>query len=350
MSDNRTTATGFTLVEVLIVMAVLSMLGAIVIPSITRLPELTRSAVCKNSLKQVGALMHTLGATNRKGGTGLGSGPRLPMAYDWDLLIHESGNSEFLFCVSAEQPEVDYSATLRDAWVRQDGSSMSVSPGVVYTYLYDALFEGEVNDPQLHYMYQGEDNGAAEGGWDWVVALNDGNLPEDNQAFVAIATCAAMLITFTDDYVEYKPLGHSPSWMSGSSHWVGQGDPYDEDEWGEDVLVRLTGQNYAAVNPPVRVDTYHETSYGMSDLVPTVAYRLDQLMLVEYNQPILYLQPGDPISHDPFNGNLDDGEIEERHLGKANFLRVGGSVGGMTKVELAREYQNLSDRESLWAK
>ncbi|MHC4986156.1 MAG: prepilin-type N-terminal cleavage/methylation domain-containing protein [Planctomycetota bacterium] len=350
MSDNRTRTTGFTLVELLIVMSVLAMLIAIVIPSMARLPELARGGVCKNTLRQLAAKVHTLGPSSRGSSVGLGYGPRLPMVDDWDVLVHRAGLSQYLFCVSSEEAAVDYSATLRDAYIRQDGGSSSSSPGVAYTYLYDALFEGNVNDPQLHYLYQGVDNGPAMDGWQWVFDLNDGNPPEDNQAMVAIATCAAVLITFTEDYIEYKPLGHSPSWQSGSQHWVGQGDPFDDDGWEDDVLVRLTGQGFATVLPAVRQKTFHETDYGMNNLVPTHTFRWGQLMLIEYNDAVVRLEGGGLDPHEPFDGNPDNGEIQDRHLGKANLVRVDGSVTSQTKVELANEFARLDSRESLWAK
>ena len=66
MNSNRSRAAAFTLVELLVVMSVLGMLTAIILPSLARAPELARSAVCKNSLHQLGTTVHTLGGENSR--------------------------------------------------------------------------------------------------------------------------------------------------------------------------------------------------------------------------------------------------------------------------------------------
>jgi len=52
---------------------------------------------------------------------------------------------------------------------------------------------------------------------------------DDDQAMVAIDTCAAFLITITEPCIEIRPLGHRPQWRSASRHWVCKGNPYDAD-------------------------------------------------------------------------------------------------------------------------
>ena len=343
MSNDRSRLAAFTLVELLIVMAILAMLVAITIPSFARAYELARSGVCKNTLRQLSALAHTLGSKNTLG-VQVGSRPRLPMYNDWDVLVHESNKSQYLRCPSAGEPTFDASATLRNVYIRQDGGGNSVTPGVVVSYLYDILYEDTVNDSQIHYTYQGRSNG---GGWGWVQALNEGQPPRENQAFLAITTCAAFVVTFEKSYVEVRPLGHHPNWSSGSSHWVCKGDPEDADTWQGDILVRLTGVGYETVNDPVRISAFHETDYGMNNLVPPHSYRTDQLLFVDYSDAIVRLE-GVSID-EPFDDDVANGEVLDRHLGRANLVCIDGRVTGMSKEELRHEYERRSDRRSLWA-
>ena len=137
---------------------------------------------------------------------------------------------------------------LLDTYIRQDGTG-TITPGIFISNLYDVLYEDVVNDSQLKYLFEGRSNGSNEG-WQWVYDLNGGP-PAENQAMISISTCAALLITFTEDGVEFRPLGHHPNWNSGSDHWVSKGSPDDDDGWFEDILVQLTGEDYDIVNPPV---------------------------------------------------------------------------------------------------
>jgi hypothetical protein len=319
---------------------IMVMLAAVVAPTVDRVLEQSRSTVCQGHLHKLGQLLPTLSTDITQGRLAL------PETRAWTRNIYRQEMDQYLQCPSAFVSGMDPMVSLEDVYIRQDGGSMSVTPGVVITNLADAIFEGTTNDPQLHWQYQGQDNGPAEGGWKWVYDLNGGP-PADNQAVVAIATCAAVLVTFQTGYVEFKPLGHSPFWNSGSQHWVGQGDPNDEDGWEGDVLVRLTGQGYPTVNPPVRIKGRGKTDYAMNSLVPMHRYSMEQLLLVEYNESAAWLDG--PTPDMPFDESIDDGEVIARHLGKANFVRTDGSVGSMTKGELQAEYERTQNgQSSIW--
>ena len=49
---------GFTLVEILVVMAVIGVLVAIMLPAIQKARESARKTQCANNLKQIGLAMH----------------------------------------------------------------------------------------------------------------------------------------------------------------------------------------------------------------------------------------------------------------------------------------------------
>jgi len=341
---------GFTLVELLVVLALLALLASLLIPAVLHGVELTRKVDCQGKLRHLGQLFHVLG---REEGTGSTAhrGVRLPFPYHWDRQVHDRGYGHYLRCPSVLTRGLSMSASLMDMYIRQIGDADSVTPGLAITNMYDMLIDGKVNDPQVHYWYQDRDNGPAEGGWGWVLDLNGGQEPEDNQAFVTIATCAAVLFTFTSEYIEITPLGHSPSWYSGSHHWVCQGDPSDGTE--DDILVRLTGRGYPTVNPPVQTSAIPESDYGLSNQHTSTQFHPDQLFGVEYSKPTVHM-PGSDYAldqdwHEPFDGDLGNGEVMDRHLGDVNLLWAGGGVRCMTKGELEQEYQRfLADQSSLW--
>ncbi len=57
--------TGFTLIEVLVVVAIIALLVAILIPSLSRARELSRASVCLSNQHQIGIALRTYAAENR---------------------------------------------------------------------------------------------------------------------------------------------------------------------------------------------------------------------------------------------------------------------------------------------
>ena len=333
---------GCTLVELLIVIAVLVLLGALVVPTFDRAAQMSRKTICSGNLHHLGGMLYIIGYEQDRAKPQ----PRLPVPTGWDFDIHDKGASDYLYCVSNESREPSMAGSLRDVYIRQFATgSNNETEGKFISYLSDIFVDGYVLDTQLHYIYQGEGNGPYDS-WDWVYALNGGP-PKENEALISIATCAAMRVTFTDNYIEYTPLGHAPHWNSGSSHWLARGDPEDDDGWMPDVMVRLTGVGYEEVNDPVRTKVVEETDYGMNSLIHPAKYAPDQILLVEYSHATVWIDG--PLMHEPFDGDSENGEVEARHLGLANLLLVDGSVMAMGKDELQAEYDKIgTDERSMW--
>jgi prepilin-type N-terminal cleavage/methylation domain-containing protein len=65
---------GFTLVELLVVIAVIALLAALLLPALSRAKEASRSAVCLSNLRQLGLASATYGLDNRG---------RLPWFLNW---------------------------------------------------------------------------------------------------------------------------------------------------------------------------------------------------------------------------------------------------------------------------
>ena len=338
----RRAVPAFTLTEMLLVMAVLGTLLALVMPLFGHAMEISRSAKCKSNLHSLAALLHT--EDGQTLGLLGGSVHTIPTANRWLDFVMDRRVSKLVLCPSGTIEGVRL-ADLRRVWVRQDGGGSSVTPGVYYSNL-EALLSGTpIPDTQVGALYKGNQYGA-NNGWDWVEALNGGP-PEANEAFVTIATCAAFKITLKETTIILTPLGHAPHWNSGSMHWLIKGSTPDEGSWESDVLVRLTGQGYTEVNPPVTVYGGN-CHYGMSNIVPVRNYLPSQLWLTEYCDEVVSLTTS--YRDEPFDDDLENGEVMARHFGSANCVRVDGSVFSMTKGQLEAEFDKLDDMGNIFQK
>ncbi len=313
-------------------MAVLGMLMMLAMPLFARAMEISRSTKCKTNLHHLAGFLHT-----EEGSTlGLpgGSIHTIPTANRWLDTVIDSGMGKLVLCPS-EQVKRDPMWNLRNIYIRQDGGTWSVTPGVYYSNLQTLLDGQPVPDTQVGAWYKGAMYGA-NNGWDWVSDLNGGP-PEGDEAFVTIATCAAFKITFYDDRIDLTPLGHAPNWNSGSQHWLVKGDP-GPDTWENDALVRLTGQGYTTVNPTVSVYS-GDCHYGMSNLVPVRGYSLTQLWIAEYSIEVMSLS--NTHRDDAFDDDRENGEVLGRHFGSVNYVLVDGTVVTQKKDELEIDFENL---------
>ena len=337
----------FTLVELLVVIAVFVLLVAILVPSFSGVMEDGRFTMCKNNLRQLSGVLQAEGVRNALGGN---SGSDMPSAGSWLDVVVARGLKDLLHCPSGGDLSPRSLTRLSCLWVRQDGREHTMTPGVWYSNLYDLVSGKAVADVQVGCYYQGQEygtgfqGGAPYGGEGvgWIIELY-GRPPPDNVALVGIATCASFAITFHRENlsgIEITPLGKHPTRSnSGSDHWITKGDPSNP-SWESDVLVRLTGRDYDVSEPGRTLTGSGGTHYGMNNLVNTKSPRGDQLCLVEYTGDLLNL--GSNHRDDPFDEDEGNGEIMARHRGRANLLKVDGSVTSMTKDELESEFDQLS--------
>jgi prepilin-type N-terminal cleavage/methylation domain-containing protein/prepilin-type processing-associated H-X9-DG protein len=99
----RSPVRGFTLVELLVVIAVIVLLIAILMPALQKSRELARSAICKNNLKELGTAYATRQADRMNRGQGYTT-PVINNVYGWpgELSQYAGGSGDVFMCPSAE--------------------------------------------------------------------------------------------------------------------------------------------------------------------------------------------------------------------------------------------------------
>src|SRR5437867_3115090 len=77
----------FTLVELLVVIAVIGLLIALLLPAVQAARESARKAACKNNLRQIGLALHTFESANGRFPTGVlgtsGSATNSQLLHTW---------------------------------------------------------------------------------------------------------------------------------------------------------------------------------------------------------------------------------------------------------------------------
>ena len=339
--NGRRLRAGLTLTELLIVLAVISLLVSLGLPAFARTVEMGRSVICKNNLRQAVNILRTRGVEELDvPGASAGA---VPSGGHWAGYIASEGGVRLLQCPSDVIPTgVD---ALKDCYIRQWGYEGSTGgSGTDITNLYDLVSGMPIEDEQVKYQYRGATNdegGDWYPGFDWVIALNDGQAPDENQALVKVDSCASFLITFDGAYVTFKPLGQHPDegswWWNWSDHYLCMGDPYDSNGWEGDVLVRLMGKGYSERNAAVTIFT--KASYGLNELLNQLRPRAGQLWLADYSEFLMDLDG--LAAHEPLDGRTDNGEFMCRHLGRANMVSVDGAAQSITRDELVAQYDAL---------
>ena len=333
---------GFTLVELLVVIAVIALLVMLLIPTFTNVQEYTRATACKKNLKEMA--------------DGINSAPgRRPYAPKWRRFLLERGLGGVLTCPS--DADVDAAAEPEDF-------------------------------PDLEDIYLVQKQGNEVRFSNIKVILDTGTSPEDNQVkrresahgitavegetlILVGSECAMMRVTY-GTVTKFESMIIPATHGCASIHWlcVDDGSP----GWRTRVEAGLQGANSSeeaspAPDPNIFVmrfqsgprytrkwDDYtvgfQHASYAMSDAVANVGPRSGQLMLVEYSKDVAKVLKTGYRTDEFGSSNADKkGFLRTRHFGMANFVTTDGSVRSMTREQLQYEYDEYTANvpEGLWA-
>lgn len=332
---------GFTLVELLVVIAVIALLAMLLIPTFANTREHTRAAACKKNLKEIAK--------------GINSAPgRRPYPPKWRRFLIDRGLGGILTCPS--DAEADSAAEPEDF-------------------------------PDLEDIYLVQKQGSSVRFSNIKVILDTGTSPEDNQVkrkdsahgvttgegqtlILVGSECAMMRVTygnitkFESLIVSTSRTGHNsvhwlcvnngqPDWRSRVEAGLEGANPSADAKPDPDIFVmRLQGgHRYTTKWPDYTVGSQH-ASYAMTDAVDNVDPRPGQLMIVEYSKDVAKVIKQGYHTDEFGSSNADKkGFLRTRHFGMANFVTTDGSVRSMTREQLQWEYDVYTPNvpRGIWA-
>ncbi len=322
VGSKRVGGRGFTLVELLVVIAVLALLAVLLVPSFNGMHKHAREVACRNNLKELASLLHA-----DTDGDGV-----LPSANSWFSYIVNLNAGEMLVCPEDDQ-EIDLEEhdDMADLYIVQNANLFSNLQDVIT--LGRSLEDNQilVNPPGI----------AGDHGW------NPPD-PASHQTLICIDDDAAFFVSQGDSTIIESIDPPGDGGLCGSEHWICTDD--GSSNWRSSltaalqsvmntnksamqtadprVLMRLTGRRYAGIiEPPYTVGT-QRASYGMSTAVDRQSPRAGQLLLAEYDTSVIRLR-----------GNFTDLDesLRPRHFGRANYITTDGNVSSKTVEELEQQ-------------
>ncbi len=324
----------FTLTELLIILSIVGLLAVIAVPSFERMLESSRSALCRNQLRQISITL--LDETT----SGIDLHNRLGIAVPdytrWEATIVEADLIDLMVCPSDNEPLEDPLEAVKDLYIHQVSWQYGWEQHFD-TPLYDVLTGQGINDPQLIGMYKGQElNGGNPVNPLWKVLSPFGGQIADNQAAIAVGW-STILITFTDHYAIVEEYIYDVEFweaygdQTGSDHFLCDGPG---DNWESETVRDLIGRNYA--NSARSYAALAKISYGMNSLVQNASPNLGQIYMMDYTDADAILH-GDQLDQ-PFDEKYTNGEVVARHNGRANVLYVDGRIVSLTKPEIEEQY------------
>lgn len=281
---------GFTLVELLVVVAVISLLATLLVPALGRARSLGRSAVCQSNLRQIWELFHNTG-----------NSMQMPGPQGWLSFVTEHGSGALARC-----PEDSFEAV----------SELSLAE--VYI----------VQNRALHYPLMDFIQNPGQAGSEHQLELFTRG-PNQYEIWIGNYTNTSALSASDADGAFFLHLDKNaviePIWAPGcvscgSEHWICYGPNIGTANWEADIVLRLTGRDYRTVDPPFNV-MGAPCSYGMNIDVKPFGGRGGQLLLLDYRKTV-----ANPVA-DTVGGEMQYLD-PSRHLGRVNAVFVSGSVRG----------------------
>jgi len=319
---------GLTLVELLVVVSIIVLLAAMLVPYMHALRERVYSAICQNNLSQLGVAIHAQGTRNAAA---------LPAGAGWIAAAGASNAQDSLKC-----PKGYYRGGGTGPLATEDHVvQVPPPPSVEFDALEDATLI-RVFTERTDYVLP----------TDVIVDISEPGRYDGSGDYTATTGAIRAGTIVNCHYVHYDPVGRTHATTSGAlavaSDILGlivvterlhasddalalPGTNYPNGhrargfEAGSDVVVLAEGRRQVQIErfrasypgDVFRIITAPEgeASYGMNGRIRPKRYRLKQLMLVEYDKPVIDVANDDPARW-----------LMPRHLGRANALFVDGTV------------------------
>ena len=120
LSRRPARASGFTLIELLVVIAIIALLVSILLPSLNRAKELTRSVVCQANLRSIGAALGLYITETSYYPGGHTWNPSDAPCMTWPSRLRACAGSDIFWCLSSDP---------RSKWTVQFGSGLATRYG-----------------------------------------------------------------------------------------------------------------------------------------------------------------------------------------------------------------------------
>jgi len=326
---------GFTLAEVLVVAAVITLLVAILMPTLDGALSAARDAVCKGNLFHIAQTLHpgTGNANILSGSNWLGV-----------TLANSEDSRDMVWCPADTRNRSDFNNS--DSLMKMLQQFYNLQFNTTSTTSYDCsfypdIFAGrKVPDPQVWAIYpRGGVNQPPKSPWPNHAAVGE------NQAFIGTDNDAGVLITFRADSILFESQVPPDSGYSRQFVMKGAGTPpcpladgaLPEDA-DDKLIMHLWGMDYIQLAPPVSISVGAQTNYGINGLVMEKTWRLEQFLVMDANTLVIQAESSSKTDF------LDEA-LMPRHNGKLNVVTCGGDVKKAGVIDMEME---LKKQDSLW--
>ena len=329
----RTTAhvtggSGFTLIEMLVVIAVIVLLISILLPSLTMARENGWDVQCRSNMHRLSQVMLTSDETKSAG--------VYPDPSGWLGFVSRQGASALLRCpkdIVEGLEEHNSEGVPEDIYFVQSHPKQ----GIFFSALTDILRTGATEDDQLDLN--------PNIGKSWYPFSNRAR--EDNENCVVFDDDAACLITKMETAWKFQSIDAPGDTGCKSDHWLCHGPGlHDPENWKDDIKMRLTGKNHQNIVDPPYITGHAQSSYGMNVQIPARGAHSGQVLLVEYHRTRVHVDPEGNWVDDFMD---TDEYLAPRHLDKrhrANTAFADGSVRAMLPDDLDPE--NQPEDRNIW--
>lgn len=319
----------FTLVELMVVMAIIALLVVIILPSMTKVQSVARATICRGNLQKLGsafAIANQGRVISNTSGTALGGVYPVPMI--WPATPRSAVDDAVLYHCP-EDPN------------RGQPDTGNMFKHLQYQSVNGVFTLDVLNGPASSYKAQAGMDPVKGPYVDFLLEDDIGNGQYEMMDFHGwLDTDGVMRVYFTGDVFVYDTIPNTPEWAyTNTAYGPGPGRPSSintcgdinnilwqgKPGWGSDgslkswrgKTVKLAGWDPGFTN------------YGISSEIHRYPYGTKAIVLVDYKELIVDLDvPKDAETKlaDPHSA---------RHMGRLNVLYGDGSVGNQTPMAIS---------------